>query len=225
VANQVLVIDDDPGVLELVQDALRLSGMETTAAKDGLEALNTLREKHFDIVVADINMPKLSGLELLKNLRDKGNYVPFVFLTARNHKVDLSQGFKSGADDYITKPFSLEELVLRIEAVLRRSKTDAPKSLEFGSLRIYPDEFRVTVSEKQVDLSPTEFRLLITLAHSSPRVCSKNMLLDEVWGMGFSTSVSVVDTYISYLRKKLVQEGFMGLKTVRGFGFKLDSGS
>ncbi|NBU23345.1 MAG: DNA-binding response regulator [Actinobacteria bacterium] len=219
----VLVVDDDPGVLELVEDALTIAGMDTTTAIDGLEALNLIRERQFDIVIADVNMPKLDGLELLRNLRERGNQIPFVFLTARNQKLDLSHGFRSGADDYLTKPFSIEELVLRINAVLRRTTTQQPKGMEFGRMLISPDEYSVKIDGHALELSPTEYRLLLSLANASPRVCSKNMLLDEVWGMGFSNSVSVVDTYISYLRKKLQQHSFNGIKTVRGFGFKLEA--
>lgn len=221
--HSVLVVDDDPAILDLVQDALGLAGFVTTPASDGLEALNLLRDQKYDLVVADINMPKLDGLELLGMLRERGNLVPFVFLTARNQKVDLSQGFRSGADDFITKPFSIEELVLRVNAVLRRVISTEPKVLSFGRLTINPEQFRVEVEGQQVELSPTEFRLLLTLAQHSPGVCSKALLLDEVWGLGFSSSVSVVDTYISYLRKRLHKFDFDGIKTLRGFGFRLDA--
>lgn len=222
-STQVLVVDDDSSVRELVCDALVLAGYQTQSAQDGLVALSIQKKNPSDLIVSDVNMPKLDGYQLAQKLRDLGDSTPIIFLTARSDKPDVSRGFRVGADDYIPKPFGIEELVLRVGAVLRRvqPKDKSTEKISIGPISIDPETIQVTVAGSQVMLSPTEYRLLITLVENRNRVLSRQFLLDAVWDMGFADSATVVDTYISYLRKKLHTADYEGIRTVRGFGFQI----
>lgn len=221
--TQVLVVDDDSSVRELVCDALMLAGFQTQSAQDGLVALSIQKKNPSDLIVSDVNMPKLDGYQLAQKLRDLGDSTPIIFLTARSDKPDVSRGFRVGADDYISKPFGIEELVLRVSAVLRRvqPKDKSTEKISIGPISIDPETIEVTVAGNRVTLSPTEYRLLITLVENRNRVLSRQFLLDAVWDMGFADSATVVDTYISYLRKKLHTADYEGIRTVRGFGFQI----
>lgn len=221
--TQVLVVDDDSSVRELVCDALNLAGYQTLSAQDGLTALATQKKSPSKLIVSDINMPKLDGYQLAEKLRALGDATPVIFLTARSEKPDVSRGFRVGADDYISKPFGIEELVLRVGAVLRRTQPSESKNekLTIGPITIDTEKIQVEVSGKQIMLSPTEYRLLLTLVENKNRVLSRQFLLDAVWDMGFADSATVVDTYISYLRKKIHTSNYEGIKTVRGFGFQI----
>jgi two-component system OmpR family response regulator len=220
---KVLVIDDEPGVRELISEALSLSEITAVQAADGLEALSFLRSERFDLLILDINMPKLDGLALLEKLRTEGMSVPVLMLSARADKSDINQGLRIGADDYLTKPFSIEELVLRVKAILRRSKGEVAevKVLTCGPISMDFSKYSVKFNDQPIDLSPTEFKLLEQLILNRGNVVTKETLLFEVWEIDFKSSSTVVDTYISYLRKKLHIDGFDGIKTVRGIGFQI----
>jgi len=220
---KVLVIDDEPGVRDLICEALSLSEITAVQAADGLEALSFLRRERFDLLILDINMPKLDGLALLEKLRAEGMSVPVLMLSARADKSDINQGLRIGADDYLTKPFSIEELVLRVKAILRRSKGEVAevKVLSCGPISMDFSKYSVKFNDQPIDLSPTEFKLLEQLILNRGNVVTKETLLSEVWEIDFKSSSTVVDTYISYLRKKLHIDGFDGIKTVRGIGFQI----
>lgn len=220
---KVLVIDDEPGVRELISEALSLAEINAVQASDGLEALSFLRRERFDLLILDINMPKLDGLALLEKLRTEGMSVPVLMLSARADKADINQGLRTGADDYLTKPFSIEELVLRVKAIMRRSKGEVAevKVLTCGPISMDFSKYSVKFNDQLVDLSPTEFKLLEQLILNRGNVVTKETLLSEVWEIDFKSSSTVVDTYISYLRKKLHIDGFDGIKTVRGIGFQI----
>ena len=220
---KVLVIDDEPGVRDLIGEALSLSEITAVQAADGLEALSFLRRESFDLLVLDINMPKLDGLALLEKLRTEGMSIPVLMLSARADKTDINQGLRIGADDYLTKPFSIEELVLRVKAILRRSKGEVTevKVLNCGPISMDFSKYSVKFNDQPIDLSPTEFKLLEQLILNRGNVVTKETLLSEVWEIDFKSSSTVVDTYISYLRKKLHIDGFDGIKTVRGIGFQI----
>ena len=220
---KVLVIDDEPGVRELISESLRISEITAVQAADGLEALSLLRREKFDLLILDINMPKLDGLALLEKLRTEGMSVPVLMLSARADKTDINQGLRIGADDYLTKPFSIEELVLRVKAIMRRSKGEVTevKVLNCGPISMDFSKYSVKFNDQLIDLSPTEFKLLEQLILNRGNVVTKETLLSEVWEIDFKSSSTVVDTYISYLRKKLHIDGFDGIKTVRGIGFQI----
>jgi len=220
---KILVVEDEPTLREMLCDALGLSGYTPVPATDGFAAIQILKTTTFDLIVTDVNMPKVDGYELIERLREKGDQTPVIFLTARNEKPDVARGLKIGADDYVTKPFGLEELTLRVAAILRRTRVRNLESenLICGPISINLSSYEVKVGQKFVELTPTEFRLLVYLVENKNKVLTKHALLDEIWGLGFVDTSGVVDTFISYLRKKLHIEGYEGIKTVRGIGFQI----
>ena len=210
----------------MICDALRLSGYHPHEAADGFIALKWLRENNVDLIISDVNMPNMDGYELLERLRALGDETPALMLTARGERADVTRGLRLGADDYVTKPFGLEELMLRIAAILRRtmgSSEAAAEDIVCGPLVLNEDRHTVTLHGNPVDLSPTEFKLLYELMIKQGKVVTKTTLLDVVWGMAFAANATVVDTYISYLRRKLHVNGYEGIKTVRGIGFQIVS--
>jgi two-component system OmpR family response regulator len=221
----LLVVEDEDPIRELVSTALRFKGFAVTAVASGREALAEARNAPFDLLVLDVNLPDVDGFEICRKLRADGNGVPVVFLTARDDPADLRTGFTGGGDDYLTKPFSLEELVLRIEAVLRRTRgqDDERSRLAVGDLTLDTASYRVWRGGQEVALSPTEFRLLRYLMLNRDRVVSRNQILDHVWDYEFAGDPSAVETYISYLRRKLADRNGQIIRTVRGFGYSVQS--
>ena len=220
----ILVIDDEPGLREMLADALRMQNYQVTLASDGHSGLREAHEGNFDLIISDVNMPKLSGFEVLERLRSAGNDTPVILLTARGDRADVAVGFRAGADDYVTKPFGLEELLLRVEARLKHLSGSNREVREIGPVRLDEDAHQVTMNGVPVDLSPTEFKLLQELMQRKGRVATKGSLLDSVWGINWDNNVTVLDTYISYLRKKLHTDSWQGIKTVRGIGFQIEAG-
>ncbi len=219
----ILVVDDESGVRDLLGDALRLGGYETFEATDGMTALTALRKRPASLLVIDINMPLMDGFELLERLRATGDLTPALMLSARGDKSDIARGLRLGADDYVTKPFSLEELLLRVAAILRRStpKSASAPILRCGPIKLNDELHLVTLDEEVVELSPTEYRLLQYMIEHKGKVLSKTNLLSAVWEIDFDSESTVVDTYISYLRKKLNRGNLEFIRTVRGVGFQL----
>ncbi len=219
----ILVVEDEEPIRELVATALRFTGFRVETAVSGGEALAQARNTAYDLIVLDVNLPDLDGFAVCRKLRAGGDQVPVVFLTARDDPADLRSGFTDGGDDYVTKPFSLEELVLRIEAVLRRSRSVQSESarLTCGDLILDEDAHRLWRAGSEIALSPTEFRLLRYLMLNRDRVVSKTQILDHVWDYEFSGDPSSVETYISYLRRKLDDRDGALIRTVRGFGYAL----
>lgn len=219
----VLVVDDETGVRELLGDALRVAGYTVSSAADGMSALTALRTTPADLLIIDINMPVMDGFELLEQLRKKGDLTPALMLSARGEKTDITKGLRLGADDYVTKPFGLEELLLRVGAILRRTQAVAIENsiLKCGPLRLDEDQHKVFYGDNEIELSPTEFRLLQELMRNKGRVITKSTLLRDVWEIDFETETSVLDTYISYLRKKLNRDDVEFIRTVRGVGYQI----
>jgi two-component system OmpR family response regulator len=216
----ILVVDDEGGVNDLICDALRLAGHEPVSARDGVEGLQALRETPVDLVVLDVNMPKMDGFTVLTRMRAAGDATPVIFLTARQGPDDIRAGFELGADDFVRKPFGIEELALRVNAVLRRTNPDPVLSqVQVGALCLDGRGRRVTCNGSLVDLSATEFRLLQVLMEGSGEVLSKDFLLRRIWGLDGSAETTVVETYVSYLRRKLGEH--VTIRTVRGFGYEL----
>jgi two-component system OmpR family response regulator len=200
-----------------------MNGYETISAKHGLEALRLIREEKPDLVILDINMPQLDGFGVIEKLRNENNNVPVIVLTARDQKDDKSIGFGLGADDFVTKPFGLEELLMRVTAVLRRSKNTPTTGniLVNGDISLDILNYRVSVKDKVIETSPTEFKLLLYLMENMGRVLTREQILSAVWGLDFATDGAVLDTYISYLRKKLGANA--NIRTVRGIGYQIES--
>ena len=221
--QRVLVADDEEYIRDLVSTALSFSGYEVTTAADGVNALNQIQKTLPDLIVLDVNMPGFNGFEVLRRLREGGDSTPVVFLTARDSQEDKLSGFTKGGDDYLTKPFSLEELVARVQAVLRRvattDKGGNPPRLTYADLVIDEQAFRVTRGDRVVDLTPTEFNLLRYLLLNAERVLTKDQILSHVWHYDFDGGANVVETYISYLRRKVDIVEPKLIQTVRGFGY------
>jgi len=219
---RLLVVDDEEALLDLLGDALRFAGYDVRTARSGFEALRAAADDRPDLLVLDVNLPDLDGFEVCQRLRRDGEDVPVVFLTARDDPSDLRTGFTRGGDDYVTKPFSLEELNFRIQAVLRRTlraRAETGDVLRCADLEMDLGAHRVRRGGEGVELSPTEFRLLRYLLLNRGQVLSKPQILDHVWQYDFDGDASVVETYISYLRKKLDQREPRLIHTVRGFGY------
>ncbi|WP_433195975.1 response regulator transcription factor [Nocardia sp. CA-107356] len=222
----VLVVDDDEDVLASVERGLRLSGFQVRVARDGAEALRSVTEQAPDAVVLDMNMPVLDGAGVVTALRALGNDVPICVLSARASVDDRISGLESGADDYLTKPFVLAELVARIKALLRR-RSDVPAPVTPGAIAVGPLEvdvagYRALLDGREIELTKREFELLSTLARNVGVVLSRERLLELVWGYDFAADTNVVDVFVGYLRRKLEVEGTPRLlHTVRGVGFVL----
>ena len=221
--RRVLVVDDEEYITDLLGTALRFVGFEVATADNGNDALRQLGDFGPDLVVLDVMMPGPDGLEVCRRMRADGDATPVIFLTARDAAADRVAGFSRGGDDYVTKPFGLEELIARVTAVLRRSGTvDAtPNRHQFADLVMDEDEHRVWRGGRSLDLSPTEFRLLRYLMLNAKRVVSKGQILDHVWQYDYDGNVSVVETYISYLRAKVDDVEPKLIRTVRGVGYTL----
>ena len=226
---RLLVVDDEPSILELLSVSLRFAGFEVATATNGVDALNTARALGPDLLVLDVMMPGLDGFEVARQLRSTGDRTPVVFLTARDATEDRVRGLTIGGDDYVTKPFSLEEVVARVRAVLRRTQgsaatTDQPSSrLTYADLVLDDDTHEVWKGDRAVELSPTEFNLLRYLLQNPHRVLSKRQILEHVWNYDFGGDGNVVESYVSYLRKKVDTGEPRLLHTVRGVGYVLRS--
>jgi two-component system OmpR family response regulator len=222
---RAVVVDDEDSLTDLLSMALRYEGWDVRLASDGQHALSVIRDFRPDVVVLDIMLPDIDGLAVLSRLRADNIQVPILFLTAKDSVDDRIAGLTVGGDDYVTKPFSLEELVARLRALIRRSNLAVSVSeesrLEVGDLELDEDSYEVRRAGHIVELTATEFELLRFLMRNSRRVVSKAQILDRVWSYDFGGRSSVVEIYISYLRKKIDTLGEPMIHTVRGFGYVL----
>jgi two-component system OmpR family response regulator len=219
---RVLVVDDEAYITDLVGMALRYEGFVVAVAVSGREALTRAGEFRPDLLVLDVMLPDVNGIEVCARLRHDGIQAPVVFLTARDATEDKITGLTVGGDDYVTKPFSLEELVARVQAVLRRTRPgDRPARLVFADLEIDEDAHQASRGGEPLDLRPTEYKLLRYLVLNAGRVLSKAQILDHVWNYDFGGSDNVVETYVSYLRRKVDRHGPPLIQTVRGVGYVL----
>lgn len=217
------MVDDEEYIRDLVSSALRIAGFQSMTAADGPRALAAVSSDNPDLVILDVGLPGIDGFEVCRRLRDDGDETPVIFLTARDTAEDRVSGFTKGGDDYLTKPFSLEELVARVRAVLRRTQRSGATEnrLRYADLEIDEDTMRVSRADRPIQLSPTEFKLLRFLLINRERVLSKSQILDHVWQYDFGGSGGVVENYISYLRKKIDDVEPHLIHTVRGFGYVL----
>lgn len=222
---RILAVDDEQMLTDLLAMALRMEGWEVRTASSGLEALQIAREFEPDALVLDIMMPDLDGTSVLRRLREAGNLVPVLFLTAKDAVGDRIAGLTAGGDDYVTKPFSLEEVIARLRAIIRRTgvaeTTDGQSILRVGDLTLNEDSHEVERDGTEIELTATEFELLRYLMRNERRVLSKAQILDRVWSYDFGGKSSVVELYISYLRKKIDAGRTPLLHTVRGVGYMI----
>jgi two-component system, OmpR family, response regulator len=220
---RVLVVDDEPGIVDVVSMALRHHGFGVQSAATGKDALDLVRRWHPHVMVLDVMLPDMEGFEVARRLATEHVGIPIVFLSARDTTADKVRGLTTGGDDYVTKPFSLEELIARLRNVLRRAGVVKESSgrLRVADLELDEDTFEVTRNGRLIELTATEFRLLRYMMLNPRRVLTRAQLLDHVWSYDFGGDARVLETYISYLRKKIDADGPPLLHTVRGVGYTL----
>jgi two-component system OmpR family response regulator len=225
VEARLLVVEDDPNIVELLSASLRFAGFEVTTAMDGHQALRVAREFRPDLMVLDVMMPGIDGFEVVRRLTSEGSRCPVLFLTARDAVDDKITGLTVGGDDYVTKPFSLDEVIARIRAVLRRSavapNAPAAERLTFADIELDDETHEAWKAGELVTLSPTEFKLLRYFMQNTGRVLSKAQILDNVWNYDFGGDANVVESYVSYLRRKIDTTEPRLLHTLRGVGYVL----
>ncbi|KJE21951.1 response regulator with CheY-like receiver domain and winged-helix DNA-binding domain [Frankia torreyi] len=227
-APRVLVVDDEPNIVDLLRMALRFHGFDVLTAATGRAALELAVQARPDLMILDVMLPDVDGFEVCRTLRAGGQSVPVVYLTARDAHRDKIAGLTYGGDDYVTKPFAVDELVARVRAVLRRTSPprpepapDPPAILRFADVELDPDTHVVRRAGEPIELSPTEFTLLRYFLTNPNRVLSRAQILDAVWSYDFAGEPTVVDQYVSYLRRKLGRHGPSLIHTQRGFGYAL----
>jgi two-component system OmpR family response regulator len=221
--GELLVVDDEPFLRDAVAASLRFLGFAVTTAQTGTDALRLARDRPFDLLVLDVMLPGTDGFDVVRRLRRDGSRVPVIFLTARDTQADKVTGLTLGGDDYLTKPFGLEELAARIRTVLRRTRASESVGpvLTFADIELDQDSYEVRRDGNLVDLSPTEFRLLRYLMLNPGRVLTRPQILDHVWDYDFGGSSTVVSTYVAYVRRKLARYGPDVIHTQRAVGYSL----
>lgn len=222
--QKILIIEDEANIRELVSYNLISNNYKVLEAEDGLQGLETSIKEKPDLILLDLMLPGMNGLDICKELRDRGSKIPIIILTAKNEDIDKVMGLEFGADDYMTKPFSVHELMARIKAVLRRAElSNDVKYITKGALTINIERHEVLVDGKAVELSLKEFDLLKTLAEHKGMVMTRDQLLDKIWGIDYDGENRTVDVHIRYLRKKLGDEEAESkyIQTIRGMGYKM----
>lgn len=228
-SHKVLVIEDEPTLARLLSYNLTQEGYETTVIDHGSEGLQTALQRGFDLIILDIMLPGMNGFEVLSRLRQHGVRTPVIILTARNAEEEVVQGLKHGADDYITKPFGVAELLARVSAVLRRTQNEEPvpvasneKVIAVGELSIYPEKYEVVVNGDPIPLRPKEFEVLLYLVQRPGMVITRDDLMNVVWGFDYIGGQRTVDVHVSSLRKKLeLGQQSVQIESIRGVGYKL----
>jgi two-component system, OmpR family, response regulator len=220
--GNLLVVEDEPFLRKAVVASLRFLGFQVTPAENGTDALRLARTSPFDLLILDVVLPDTDGFEIVRRLRGERNQIPVIFLTAKDTQDDKVTGLTIGGDDYLTKPFELEELAARVRTVLRRSRPAAAEPvLSFADLTLDQETYEVRRGGRLIELSPTEFRLLRYFMLNPARVLTRAQLLSNVWGYDFGGSSTVVSTYVAYLRRKLASDGPNLIHTQRAVGFSL----
>ncbi len=225
-ANKILLVDDEVNLIDPVAYNLKQKGYDTFTAYDGKSALELFRKEQPDLVILDWTLPDLQGVEILKQIREEQDFTPVIMLTGRTAKEDIVEGLTAGADDYVTKPFTWEELLARISSVLRRAQQVAQspgKRLRFGDIIMDTASHRVWLADKELSLSPREYALLEIFMNNPRRVYSRDDLIERVWGLDYDGDTKTVDVHICWLRQKLEEDPARPkvLQTVRGFGYRL----
>jgi len=218
---QILVVEDERRMAELLERALSEEGHHVVVATDGREGFEAARCSAFDVIVLDVMLPGMDGLTVARKLREAGNQTPVLMLTARDAGADIVTGLDSGADDYLTKPFSIDVLLARLRAVSRRGFIPRPMCLEVGDLRLDPASRQVTRGDQNVNLTPREYRLLELLMRNPGRAISRDTILDSVWGFGSEVSANTLEVFMRLLRMKVDTREPKLIHTVRGFGYMM----
>lgn len=219
---KILIIEDERKIVHFLKQGLKSEGFTVDVASDGEEGLYMAENGAFDFLILDLRLPKIDGITVCKKIREQGQTLPILMLTAKDSIEDRITGLDSGADDYMTKPFSFTELLARIRALRRRQTNIQAKILSIDNLTLNPETYEVKRGDKEIKLSATEFKLLHYLLENQSRVLSKTILLEKVWEFNFSPESNIVEVYIKYLREK-IDKGFSKplIQTVRGVGYRI----
>ncbi|WP_121964672.1 response regulator transcription factor [Myroides sp. N17-2] len=220
----ILLVEDDSRISDFIVKGLEENGMQVQLASTGEEARELVLNNDWDLILMDIMLPGIDGIQLTKMIRFKKNYTPILMLSALSETSDKISALDSGADDYLTKPFHFSELLSRINALTRRTKFNYEKKEQVyicRNLKVDPEKHLVTQNDKQIDLSPREYKLLLFLLENKDRVVSRMQILERVWGIQFDTNTNVVDVYISYLRNKINESDGKLIHTIKGTGYML----
>lgn len=225
-ANKILLVDDEANLIDPIAYNLKQKGYDTITVYDGKTAVEAFRKEQPDLVILDWTLPDVQGIEILKQIRSEQDFTPVIILTGRTAKEDIVEGLTAGADDYVTKPFTWEELLARVSAVLRRAQqvSQTPgKRLRFGDLIMDTASHRVWLADKELSLSPREYALLEIFMNNPRRVYSRDDLIERVWGLDYDGDTKTVDVHICWLRQKIEEDPARPkvLQTVRGFGYRL----
>ncbi|OLC93343.1 MAG: DNA-binding response regulator [Acidobacteria bacterium 13_1_20CM_2_57_8] len=222
--ERVLIVDDDPDIQKLVSYNLGQAGFEVTTAGTGRNALEAVQKHPPDLIILDLMLPDVDGMEVCRTLRqrDSSRHIPIIMLTARSEEIDRVIGFELGADDYVMKPFSPRELVLRVKSIFRRTKDERSDMLRIGNIQLYPDRHQCFVGNEQVTLTAKEFDLLYELMRARGNVLTRDVLMDKVWGYHGEATSRTLDTHVRRVREKLGNEG-LHVETVRGVGYRMGS--
>jgi DNA-binding response OmpR family regulator len=216
--NRILIVEDEPGMVAFLDKGLGSRGYATKVVGDGASALAIASDADFDLVILDLGLPDVDGLSVLRELRRRGERLPVLILTAREDLSDKVEGLDAGGDDYVTKPFKLEELLARVRVQLREGRSAEPTLLEAGGIRLDLRTRKAMVEGELVDLTAREFTMLETFMHHAGQVLSREQLLAHVWGYDYDPGSNVVEVYVRYLRRKLGEDV---VETVRGMGYRL----
>ncbi|QED48897.1 response regulator transcription factor [Cytobacillus dafuensis] len=231
--KKILVVDDEQSILTLLEYNLKQAGYDVITAMDGEEGKDLAIQENPDLIVLDLMLPKMDGIEVCKELRQNRVMTPILMLTAKDDEFDKVLGLELGADDYMTKPFSPREVIARVKAILRRTQTltetmekieEELDNIQISGLKIFPDQYEAYFEEKLIELTPKEFELLLYLAKNKGRVLTRDQLLSAVWNYDFAGDTRIVDVHISHLREKIEQDTKkpIYIKTIRGLGYKLE---
>ncbi|MBS4219386.1 response regulator transcription factor [Bacillus sp. FJAT-49711] len=229
--ERVLVVDDEPSIVTLLRFNLEKAGFSVMTAADGKTGLEMAMKENPDLIVLDLMLPGMDGMDVCKTLRQEKVKTPILMLTAKDDEFDKVLGLELGADDYLTKPFSPREVIARVKAILRRSNmneaseaTSKNEVIEIGKLTVFPEKYEAVLSGEKLELTPKEFELLLYLSNNQGKVLSRHQLLDAVWNYDFAGDSRIVDVHISHLREKIEEDTKQPdyIKTIRGFGYKLE---
>lgn len=218
----ILVVDDDKNIRKLISTFLSQNGYNTECAENGAKALDKMSEKHYDLIVLDIMMPEVDGYELTRNIRYVDDKLPILMVTAKDTFEDKRKGFLSGTDDYMTKPINLDEMDLRVKALLRRAKISSERKIEIGSISVDSESRTVTAESCEIELPRKEFDLLFKLLSYPKKIFTRRQLMDEIWGMDSDADERTVDVHIKRLREKFECFNEFEIITVRGLGYKAE---
>nr|WP_302599757.1 response regulator transcription factor [uncultured Cellulosilyticum sp.] len=217
---QILVVEDNNALCELFCTVLDRHGFKAYAARNGVEAWDILDVEYIDLIISDIMMPEMDGYEFIKSVRRSGSTIPILIITAKNRFEDMENGFKIGTDDYMVKPVNVNEMVLRVNALLRRAQIVNSKRLKIGEMELLYDEQTVISDNKSLELPQKEFNLLFKLLSNLNRCFTKQQIMDEIWGLETDSTLHTVDVHISKLRDRFKDNPYFEIKTIRGLGYK-----